>query len=96
VRELKNVIERLFILQSGTTWTAKPWINCILEKGMTVSPESSIKSRKEKLEMNEIIEALHKCDGKQKAAAKLLGISESTLTRRIVAYNLEIYTRKGR
>lgn len=97
VRELKNVIERLFILQSGTTWDSKTLDKLpSLKMGMTVSPESSIKSRKEKLEMNEIIEALHKCDGKQKAAAKLLGISESTLTRRIVAYNLEIYTRKGR
>lgn len=97
VRELKNVIERLLILQSGTDWD-----NRILNKlpslklGIQSKPDSTIKSRKEKLEKEEIIEALQKCSGKQKAAAKLLGISESTLTRRIVAYNLEIYTRKGR
>lgn len=97
VRELKNVIERLLILQSGTDWD-----NRILNKlpslklGIQSKPDSTIKSRKEKLEKEEIIEALQKCAGKQKAAAKLLGISESTLTRRIVAYNLEIYTRKGR
>jgi len=36
------------------------------------------------------------CDGKQKDAARLLGISESTLTRKIARLRLQVYTRKGR
>jgi len=97
VRELKNIIERLLIMQSGVEWDQRTLAKLpSLNLGRKVSTERDIRTRKENLEKTEIIEALQKCEGKQKDAARLLGISESTLTRRISAYKLEIYTRKGK
>ncbi len=97
IRELKNTIERLLIMQSGAVWDSAT-LNRLpsLNLGKAVEPSQGIKARKASLERDEIIEALQKCQGKQKDAARLLGVSESTLTRRISAYRLEIYTRKGK
>lgn len=97
VRELRNIIERLLIMQSGKSWNSGTLAKLPSLKLVDASlPIRDIKSRKANLEKKEIIEALQACEGKQKDAARLLGISESTLSRRINAYKLEIYTRKGR
>lgn len=97
VRELRNIIERLLIMHSGEVWTdatlAKlPSLNLLGSS----APAIDIRTRQAILEKQQIIDALQQCAGKQKDAARLLGISESTLTRRIARYKLEIYTRKGR
>lgn len=97
VRELKNIIERLLIMQSEAVWDSKTLAKLpSLNLGHKPEPGKDIKLRQAMLEKDEIIEALQKCQGKQKDAARLLGVSESTLTRRISAYKLEIYTRKGK
>ncbi len=97
VRELKNIIERLLIMQSGAIWNQKTLTKLpSLNLGIHTIPELDMKIRKANLEKAEIIEALQKCEGKQKDAARILGVSESTLTRRISVYKLEIYTRKGK
>ncbi|MDD4309257.1 MAG: sigma 54-interacting transcriptional regulator [Candidatus Cloacimonetes bacterium] len=95
VRELKNMIERLFILCPSDRWDESVLKYLPLDdklKGKANLPISQVTQQTEK-EM--IIKALQVCDGKQKDAAKSLNMSESTLTRRIYKYKLEVYTRKG-
>ncbi|MDD3234709.1 MAG: sigma 54-interacting transcriptional regulator [Candidatus Cloacimonetes bacterium] len=97
VRELRNMIERLLIMQKTRSWSADILSSLpTLNKEIEDKPYSGMKAKKQQVERSEIIGALQSCQGKQKDAAKVLGISESTLTRRIEAFNLEIYTRKGK
>lgn len=95
VRELRNLIERLFIFNQGDDWDAGVLEASGIASGsgdrtFTPNPESAAQEKKA------IIDALMLADGKQKDAARILGISESTLTRRIARFRLQIYTRKGR
>lgn len=95
VRELINIIERLMIMNPGSEWG-----NEQLEQLNIASPPQSrttsgLKDKFLKAERQEIIEALQKAGGKQKTAAKMLGISESTLTRRIIKFDLGMYTIRG-
>jgi transcriptional regulator with PAS, ATPase and Fis domain len=95
VRELKNIIERLFILSESKIWDADilgfldhNHVPTILhERNKCYPPQEEDKL---------IIKALIKANGKQKVAAKYLDMSESTLTRRIVKYHLEAYTNKSK
>lgn len=89
VRELMNIIERMYILCVNLHWDAK--LLCQINPfsfGATPSPKQD---NEEEL----IFNALIKAKGKQKDAALLLNMSEPTLYRRIVKYNLKQYTRKG-
>lgn len=97
VRELKNIIERLLIMKKNRDWDANT-LDLLPSMAQTgqVSTGSTVKDKKRELERDEIISALQNCEGVQKEAARQLGISQSTLTRKIVALNLEIYTQKGR
>lgn len=94
VRELKNIIERLFILSSRETWDADLLLSVCNVKAKY--PESS-DDRNSNIanEEEQIKKALIKFNGVQKEAAKFLQISSSTMTRRITKYHLEAYTRKG-
>ncbi len=96
VRELKNIIERIFIMFKQDHWDERAFVwlpETTLNNDSDVVPLKNISNS---LEKDAIIDALLKSDGKQKEAALLLNVSESTLTRRIVKYKLELYTRKGR
>ncbi len=97
VRELRNVVERLLIMLSAKVWNAGtldalPSLH--LKRGFKC-PGGHV-TRVREMQANDIIAALQACNGKQKDAARRLGMSEPTLTRRIKALHLEIYTRKGR
>ncbi|MDN4522939.1 sigma-54 interaction domain-containing protein [Fictibacillus fluitans] len=87
IRELRNVIERLILLDQGTTLNAKkaelfyPKLNPE-KKG----PEESKESLKEN-ERDLIQEALRKYQNKSEAA-KFLGIGRSTLWRKMKQYEL--------
>lgn len=94
VRELRNLIERLFIFNPGDYWdTNIKGFQVVINP---ITPEKATMDNKGQSDKELIIKALLMCSGKQKEAAKMLGISESTLTRRIAQFNLQIYTRKGR
>lgn len=95
VRELKHIIERLFIMCDSLTWDENSLqsINLNHVKPVSISSHTYHSSS---LEQALIIKALIKAKGKQKDAAKLLKMSESTLTRRISQYKLENYTRKNK
>jgi len=96
VRELINIVERLMIMFSGEEWGSHQLETLGLSD---IAAPAAIKGLKAKVvseERKEIIEALQKAGGKQKIAAKILGISESTLTRRIDKLGLHSYTLRGR
>lgn len=92
VRELKNLVERLYILKGNESWTEEDLIDLNLIRKPAASEALSWSDP----EIGKIILALEQCDGKQKDAARLLGMSESTLCRRVVKYNLEAYTLRHR
>jgi transcriptional regulator with PAS, ATPase and Fis domain len=83
VRELKNYIERLFVMHYRPVWEASILDNIntlsTIQQSTTLHTGSDIKS----IEAQLIRDALLKCEGKQKAAAKLLHLTESTLSRKI-------------
>lgn len=95
VRELKNIIERLFILANTSLWDASV-CSLISNYHNDFERPAPIHVQKQELETEAIIKALIKTGGKQKHAAKLLNMSESTLTRRIEKYHLQDYTSKGK
>jgi DNA-binding NtrC family response regulator len=90
VRELKNIIERMYILSKKPRWDAQ--LLC------EINPFSfSIDGYNPLTEYDEedaIVRALLKAKGKQKEAALLLNMSEATLSRRIVKYKLQQHTKK--
>jgi len=93
VRELRNMLERLFILLPNQDWN-EDVIYCLPFAGQEGNSRNMVKTSAE-TEIEQIIMALQQAGGKQKEAALLLNMSESTLCRRIAKYHLEIYTRKG-
>ncbi|PKN72963.1 MAG: hypothetical protein CVU50_05395 [Candidatus Cloacimonetes bacterium HGW-Cloacimonetes-3] len=96
VRELKNMIERLFILCPGNIWDENALSLLPLEGKSRVTSLSALSHVTQQAEKDTILKALQEAEGKQKDAARILNMSESTLTRRIEKHHLEIYTRKGK
>lgn len=91
VRELKNIIERLFILGDSGDWDAE-----LVEKICLLSDCNKEERGNSLSEKEEIIKALIRCNGIQRDAAKELNMSNSTMTRRIIKYGLEGYTAKNK
>lgn len=92
VRELKNLVERLYILCGSEYWTEGD----LGSLNVTENPRHKSTKGWGDPEVERIIHALEQAQGKQKDAAKILHLSESTLCRRIVKYNLEAYTLRHR
>jgi transcriptional regulator with PAS, ATPase and Fis domain len=89
VRELKNVMERAVLLVEGTAiGPAHIQLDRSVEtaegdgnrRTHAVTPENAERAR--------IVAALEKCGGNQTRAAKLLGISRTTLVQRLDAFQL--------
>lgn len=91
VRELKNIVERMYILSKKTRWDAE--LICEINPFSFASNGSN--SAADYDEEDAIVRTLIKAKGKQKDAALLLNMSEATLSRRIAKYNLQQYTRKS-
>lgn len=88
VRELKNIIEKLFILGESSSWDARLIDRiCNLETGNKKSEKLEEYSEKEK-----ITKALIRFKGIRRDAARFLDMSNSTMTRRIQKYDLEAFT----
>jgi transcriptional regulator with PAS, ATPase and Fis domain len=95
IRELRNIIERLFIMSSSHFWDAD--VLSLINLGQNNYGTPLVRLYGKLTNEDDVItKALIQAGGKQKDAAKLLNMSESTLTRRIVKYELENYTRKGK
>lgn len=89
ISELKNIIEQLFILYYKPMWNAEILENITAFKESKVSLHSLLEHDLEEIDKDRIRQALRKTGGKQKQAAKLLNMSESTLCRRIQKYGLK-------
>ncbi len=95
VRELKNIVERLFIMSGTSVWNDRVLDSLKYSSYDTVHSAYAYKQTKaEETEM--IINALLHTNGKQKDAATRLKMTESTLCRKIAKYHLESYTHKGK
>ena len=84
IRELKNIIERSIILATSNTLTSESLhdINC--ERKDTSHSTGSL--RLSDVEKDAVFNALSICNNSQKEAAKLLGLSESALSRKLKRY----------
>ncbi len=91
VRELKNIVERMYILCKKNRWSAE--LLCEINP-FSFAPQT-LKSPSGETEEDTILKALIKVKGKQKEAAMLLNMSEATLSRRIIKYGLQQHTRKS-
>lgn len=101
IRELENIIERMYILLQGK-WTDQQklmdcWdsLNLSIPKGNSASTDVSVQSEtkcklsiREKIQKDLMIEALHKTQGNVTAAAKLIDIPRSTFYKRLQRYGL--------
>ncbi len=88
VRELKNIIEKMFILGQSNYWDAQLLDEiCSLDITRNDLTSSDYEAEKEK-----ITRALIRFKGIRRDAAKFLKMSNSTMTRRIEKYNLQAYT----
>jgi propionate catabolism operon transcriptional regulator len=92
IRELENTLERMFAyLKSPATASVEQVLNCLSESmeenrlllGAKPTGETSFHEVLKEVEMSEIQEALRRTNGNKKEAAKLLGISRSTLWRKL-------------
>ena len=96
VRELENVVERTFLLAQPQLETVPPELlppeilTKDVEGALKISSEAqSIKAKKASYEKNILLEALEKHGWNQSAAAKELGIHESTLRYKMQKFRLK-------
>ena len=96
VRELKNTIERAVLISDGTVLTAKflpPHINHQVEDLRGDPPPSSTNDLNKTIKSVErqlIVDALDRCDGVQRKAAKMLGITERVLWYKVKKYGIKV------
>lgn len=83
VRELMNIIERIFILKPKPYWYADQLDGLIEDVEPALDSEISITDNLRQKEEQLILETLTKVNWVQKEAAKILGMTESTLSRHI-------------
>ena len=106
VRELENIIERASVLAKGPLVEVHDLpdtvLSCssgfsVVSSDTSLSPNDSAASLKDALKDPEkkiIIEALEKCKGNKKEAAKLLGINRTTLYKKLSCYGLVSNSKK--
>ena len=94
VRELGNIIERMVILSNGTTLDLDTMRNCNLKlpakTSRGVCAETGTSANMHDVQINAIHSALEKCGGNKAAAARMLGISYSTLWRKMKNAGMEL------
>lgn len=94
IRELRNVIERAVILETGNYISVENLPNIIKDFAIKIKNEtesnqiSAEGSSLSEMEKQAIVNALHKSGNNQTQAAKLLGISRDTLRYRMKKFNL--------
>lgn len=90
VREVKNVIERAVILCQGNTLLPEYLPLELREGGEVVAPPTSSMGRipLQEMERRHILDVLKSVDGNKSEAARVLGISRSTLREKLKSYRI--------
>lgn len=88
VRELENLIERALILASEPLIDSGPWLPLMLD-------ETDDLSKLDRLEREEILRLMERHQGKLSQVAKELGISRTTVWRRLRQYNQGLESEDG-
>ena len=98
VRELENCIERAVLLSREETIDVSDFPPRIIEgkPKSVISPDTPETPTLESIEKAYIYYIMDQTRGKKSKAAKLLGIDNSTLYRKLERYNLKDKTKKGR
>jgi two-component system NtrC family response regulator len=93
VRELENIIERAVVLTRGKVITLNDLPMSIKgfkeERALPALGEGTLTEQVETLEKQLIFDALHKSDGNQTKAGKLLGLTERNLRYKLKKYNIK-------
>jgi DNA-binding NtrC family response regulator len=97
VRELKNTVERAAVMaEKETIDTANLPGNILVAWRLPTDPsvpaaatDVSLDHRLARMEMEMIIDALHRCDGVQAKAARMLGIKDRSLWHRLRKYGID-------
>ncbi len=98
VRELRNIMERLVLLLLQNMFAGNPdlLIEQIIGNGFGSRPQrvpDSLDDLLAQREKNSILKVLAETDGARPAAARLLGISEATLWRKLKKYKILVRKR---
>ncbi len=83
VRELKNYVERIYVMHYQPVWDARLLDNISSFNLSNTYETPTNLSELKSIEAQIILDALRQCGGKQTEAAKLLNMTESTLSRKI-------------
>lgn len=91
VRELRNVCERLVVLNRKGIISSED-LNLLIsaKASATVAKANSLELEVDSFQKENIIKALKKCNNDKNLAAEILGMSRSTLWRKIKKYNIKI------
>ncbi len=90
VRELRNIIERVAVISEQRTISREALEEIIAEPNYQEKTIIGINSQKEEKVITETIEAIKAAKGSKSKAAKQLGISRTTLWRRLKKINPEL------
>ncbi len=96
VRELKNTVERSVLIADGEVLTSKflpPHISKqVDDKGTATIPTATqdLNETVKSVERQLILDALERCDGVQRKAAKMLGITERVLWYKVKKYEIKV------
>lgn len=88
IRELMNIVERIFILKPKAVWGAEQLDGLLSDPEKPIYSETNIHNNLKQAESQMIVAALEKTGWMQKEAALLLNMPESTLSRRIKALGI--------
>lgn len=81
IRELMNIIERIFILSPKPSWDKSQLDGLVDESPINKLKHGNIQDNMDQTEYQMILHAMQEANWIQKDAAKLLGMTESTLSR---------------
>ncbi|UCG27011.1 MAG: helix-turn-helix domain-containing protein, partial [Bacteroidales bacterium] len=93
VRELKNLIGRTILIIDKETLRGEDFqlaVQQVKDDEAAKQPVRGSARTLEEVEKEEIIRAIHDCEGNMSMAAEVLGISRATLYRKINKYNIKI------
>jgi len=87
VRQLQNVLERMIVRSTGCELTTQFLPEEVKSEQITIELDTSL-PLKEEIKKQALLRSIHESNGNYKQAARMLGISRSTLYRQLEKFNL--------